>query len=277
MSRAATLPNLLVLLSVLLFSVPTFGLLITALRAPADLASSGWWEALARPADFTLDNFRLVLTGEGMGRAFLNSLFIAVPATLLTILLGALAAFPLSHLRFRGRESLFATFLALQIVPIQMTLVPVLDLLKALHLAGTFPGVWLAHTAYGLPFAIYLLRKFFTAVPTELIKVAEIDGASQGQIFRLILLPLSRPALATLAIFQFLWVWNDLLVALVYLGGHPARAPLTVRMASLMGSLQAADHILAAAAFLSMALPLLLFALLQRTFLKGLLSGALKG
>ncbi|HEX6971858.1 MAG TPA: carbohydrate ABC transporter permease [Limnochordia bacterium] len=268
------------LLVCLAWILPTLGLAISSLRPAADVAASGWWTVLANPFDltrYTLANYAEVLGQGGMLRAFGNSLAIAVPATVLPLLLGAMAAFAFTRLRFRGREPLFLLIVGLQVVPLQMSLVPILRLYGEAGLAGTMAAVWLAHTGYGLPFAVYLLRNFFASLPPDLFESAYVDGASPAVAFLRIALPLSVPAVASLAIFQFLWVWNDLLVALIYLGGSPAVAPLTVALSQLVGSYGQDWHVLTAAALVTMAVPLVVFFSLQRFFVRGILAGSVKG
>ncbi|MFO7743549.1 MAG: carbohydrate ABC transporter permease, partial [Anaerolineae bacterium] len=210
-------------------------------------------------------------------RSFRNSLMISIPATILPILIAAFAAYAFAWMKFRGRQVVFAIVVGLLVVPLQMTFVPVYSMFTRLGLTGTFVAIWLAHTGYGLPFAIYLLRNFFGSLPKDLFESAFLDGASYVTAFFRLALPLSVPALASLAIFQFLWVWNDLLVALIYLGGHPSVAPLTVRVAGLVNSLGADWHLLPAAAFISMILPLIVFFSMQRYFVRGILAGSVKG
>ena len=264
----------------LIWSLPSVGLLMSSFRPRNDVLGSGWWTVFQHPFDFTqfqLDNYIHVLTAEGMGRAFLNSLTISIPSTLIPIAVAAFAAYAFAWMEFPGRQTLFVVVVGLLVVPLQMTLIPLLRVYNRLGLAGTFLGIWLAHTGYGLPFAVYLLRNFFGTLPKDLFESAFIDGASHLTAFFRLALPLSIPALASLAIFQFLWVWNDLLVALIYLGGTEAVAPLTLKMANLVNSLGQNWHLLTAAAFVSMALPLVIFLALQRYFVQGILAGAVKG
>jgi alpha-glucoside transport system permease protein len=212
---------------------------------------------------------------RGMGRAFINSVIVTVPATILPILLATFAAYALAWLYFPGRYFLFAVLVGLQIVPLQMTLIPITRLYAQLGLNGTFLGVWLFHTGFGLPYAIFLSRNFLAGLPRELFESAYLDGASHWTVFWRMVLPLSIPAIASLGIFQFLWVWNDLLVALVYLGGeHPV---LTYQISNMVTSLGSGWHLLTAAAFISMALPMIVFFGLQRYFVRGLLAGSVKG
>ena len=264
----------------LIWSMPSVGLLISSFRPRNDVLSSGWWTVFQHPFDFTqfqLNNYIHVLTTEGMGRAFLNSLTISIPSTVIPIAVAAFAGYAFAWMEVPGRQVLFVVVVGLLVVPLQMTLIPLLRVYNRLGLAGTFLGIWLAHTGYGLPFAVYLLRNFFGTLPKDLFESAFIDGASHLTAFFRLALPLSIPALASLAIFQFLWVWNDLLVALIYLGGTEAVAPLTLKMANLVNSLGQNWHLLTAAAFVTMMLPLVVFFSLQRYFVQGILAGAVKG
>ncbi len=264
----------------LIWSLPSVGLLISSFRPRNDVFASGWWTVFQHPFDFTqfqLNNYIHVLTTEGMGRAFLNSLTISIPSTVIPIAVAAFAGYAFAWMEFPGRQVLFVVVVGLLVVPLQMTLIPLLRVYNRLGLAGTFLGIWLAHTGYGLPFAVYLLRNFFGTLPKDLFESAFIDGASHLTAFFRLALPLSIPALASLAIFQFLWVWNDLLVALIYLGGTEAVAPLTLKMANLVNSLGQNWHLLTAAAFVTMMLPLVVFFSLQRYFVQGILAGAVKG
>ena len=257
--------------------VPTLGLFVSSLR-PADLISTtGWWTAFSTPFKFTLENYAHVLSQANMGRSFVNSLVVAGPATVMPILVAAFAAYSFAWMRFPGRRALFLVVIALLVVPLQVTLIPVLRLFNRMHLTGTFAAVWIAHTGYGLPFAIYLLRGFIEELPAEMLEAASLEGASHPQIFFRLVLPTSFPAIASLAIFQFMWVWNDLLVALIYLGGTPEVAPMTVTLSNLVNSYGGGWQYLTAAAFVSMALPLAIFFGLKRYFVRGILAGSVKG
>jgi alpha-glucoside transport system permease protein len=216
-----------------------------------------------------------LLNPRGMGRAFLNSLLVAIPCTILPILFAAFAGYAFSWLHFRGRMWLFALLVGLQIVPLQMTLIPISRLYARLGLNGTFLGIWLFHTGFGLPYAIYLMRNFLGSLPRDLFESAYLDGASHWTAFYRLALPLSVPAIASLGIFQFLWIWNDLLVALVFLGGQ--NPVLTYQISNMVSSLGAGWHLLTAAAFISIILPMIVFFSLQRFFVRGLLAGAVKG
>ena len=269
--------HIAILLICLLWIVPTTGLLISSFRPANLVATTGWWTALVPPFQFTLENYEQVLTTNNMGTSFINSLFVAIPATVIPIMVAAFAAYAFSWMEFPGRNLLFILVVGVLVVPLQMTFVPVLRLFNNLGLTGTFLGIWLAHTGYGLPFAIYLLRNFFGGLPREMFESAYLDGASPATAFFRLALPTSVPALASLAIFQFMWVWNDLLVALIYLGGTPSVAPMTVTIANLVNSLGQGWQLLTAAAFISMLLPLIIFLTMQRYFVRGILAGSVKG
>jgi alpha-glucoside transport system permease protein len=261
----------------LLWMVPLAGLLVSSFRDPTVVTRSGWWTALNPPFHFTLSNYQKVLTTNHMGQSFVNSLFITIPATVIPILIAAYAAFAFAWMEFPGRDWLFLGVVGLLVVPTQMTLIPILRLYTHLGLTGTFPGLWLAHSGYGLPFAIYLLRNFIGGLPREMMESAYVDGASPTTVFFRLVLPTSTPAIASLAIFQFLWVWNDLLIALFYVGGAPAVAPMPVTISNLVNSLGQNWQLLTAASFISMALPLAVFFGLQRYFVAGILTGSVKG
>ena len=259
----------------LLWLVPTVGLALTSFRKPPAIASSGWWHSISQ-WDWTLKNYDAVINATGMGHAWVNSVIITVPATILPLTLGALAAFGFAWVPFPFRDTLFLIIVALMIVPIQTSLVPLLKLFASWgHLNNSYYGIWLAHTAFGLPLAVFLLRNFFITLPKDLIEAARMDGASNFAIFRRIVIPLSVPALASFAIFQFLWVWNDLLMALIFVS-DPAKQPMTVRIPYLLSTYGQEYNLLAAASFLLMILPLAVFFALQRYFVQGLLAGSVK-
>jgi len=272
--------HVVIILIALVWIFPTLGVLVTSFRPAQDVAATGWWTALRIPFQFTqytLTNYGSVINQGGIGRAFLNSLIITIPATILPIMIAAFAAYAFAWMRFPGRRFLFIMLVALLVIPLQTTIIPILRVFNRLGLAGTFPGIWLAHTGYGLPLTIYLLYNFIGALPSELFDSASIDGASTLQIFFRLVLPLSVTAIASVTIFQFLWVWNDLLVALIYLGGTPDVAPITVQVSSLVGSYGQNWEVLTAAVFISMILPLSIFFGLQRYFVRGILAGSIKG
>ncbi|AFZ46615.1 glucosylglycerol ABC transporter membrane protein [Cyanobacterium stanieri PCC 7202] len=263
----------------LIWTLPSIGLLISSFRYQDDLLRTGWWTVFQHPFDFTqyhLGNYITVLTAEGMGDAFLNSLTISIPATIIPIAIACFAAYAFAWMEFPGRQLLFIIVVALLVVPLQMTLIPILNAYRIFGISGSFLGVWLAHTAYGMPLGIYLLRNYIGALPKDLIEAASVDGASHLKIFTKIIVPLSTPAIASFAVFQFLWVWNDLLVALVYLGGTPDVAPVTIQLTNMIGSRGQDWHILTAGAFISMIIPLLVFFALQKYFVRGLLAGSVK-
>ncbi|MER6399543.1 carbohydrate ABC transporter permease [Kitasatospora sp. NPDC001603] len=263
------------LLCAALWLTPTFGLLVTSLRPKEDSSASGWWTVLNSPARLTLDNYTALLSGgsEVIG-AFWNTVLISVPATLLTVALAALAGYAFAWLDFPGRDWLFLTVVGLLVVPVQIGLIPVAKLLGAIGLFGTVPGVVLFHVAYGLPFAVFLLRNQFLEIPQEILEAARIDGCSEWTAFRRLALPLAAPALASLAIFQFLWVWNDMLVALVFAGNDSQ--PLTVLLQSQMRQFGSNLDVLASGAFLSLLVPVIVFFSFQRYFVQGAMAGSVK-
>jgi len=261
-----------------LWTVPTLGLLITSFRPELDIRRSGWWTALSNPV-FTLDNYNQVLYGGNTNFAtlFVNSLVITLPAVVIPISLALLAAYAFAWIRFRGRNILFVAVFALQVVPIQVTLIPLLSLYVDFGLNGSFWTIWLSHSIFALPLAVFLLHNFMKEIPASLVEAARMDGAGHVKIFFQVLLPLLTPAIAAFGVFQFLWVWNDLLVALTFAGGAPDVAPLTVRLAEMVGTRGADWYLLAAGAFVAIILPLAVFLGLQRFFVRGLLAGSVKG
>ena len=269
--------HIVIVLICLIWITPTLGLLISSFRPSNLVATTGWWEAFKTPIQFTLDNYRDVLTTNNMGQSFINSLMISIPSTVIPIMIAAFAAYAFAWMEFPGRQTLFVIVVGLLVVPLQMTLIPVLSIYTSLHITGTFYGLWLAHAGYGLPFSIYLLRNFFGGLPRDMFESAYLDGATPFTAFFQLALPTSVPALASLGIFQFMWVWTDLLVALIYLGGTPSVAPMTLTIANLTNSLGQGWQLLTAAAFISMALPLVVFFSMQRYFVRGILAGSVKG
>ncbi len=281
-----------ILIVVVLWVIPTLGVLISSFRPEALVDTTGWWTTMTKPFDtsqWTLENYRLALDTGGFANAFLNTVSVAVPSTIIPITIAAFAAYAFSWMDFRGRHLMFVLVVALLVVPLQMALIPILKLFTGgaslgtwkiipdMNLNGTFMAVWLAHTGFGLPLAVYLLRNYIGSLPSSIIESAKIDGADHFTIFWRLVIPLSVPALAAFAIFQFLWVWNDFLVALVFLGGTSELRVLTIALADLVGSRGENWHLLTSAAFISMSLPLAVFFSLQRYFVRGLTAGSVKG
>jgi alpha-glucoside transport system permease protein len=283
----------------ILWTLPTLGLLVSSFRPQNAVDSTGWW-TVVRPAEeiegprFTLNNYRQVLlgkemtyvnaegeevqaSGDDLSTAFLNSLTVTIPATVIPILIAACAAYAFAWMRFKGRRFFFVIVVALLVVPLQIALIPILRDYTKLDLNGTFLAIWLAHTGFGLPLATYLLYNYISTLPREILESAFLDGASHFTMFVRLILPLSIPALASFAIFQFLWVWNDLLVALVFIGSKPEVAVLTQRLQEMVGSRGQDWHLLTAGAFITMLLPIIVFFSLQRYFVRGLLAGSVKG
>lgn len=308
--RSALIVRLVVLGIVLIWLIPTIGLLVTSFRSQAVIDTTGWWTVFASLGDtsqWTLDNYREVLTSGGFGGAFVNTLIVAVPATVMPVTMAAFAAYAFSWMDFGGRYPMFVLVVALLVVPLHVALIPILRLYAGgpefnlslllsgvaglltgmdvervtvgmpLSLNGTFLGVWLAHMGFGLPLAIYLLRNFMGALPSELIESARVDGADHYAIFTRLVIPLSVPALAAFTIFQFLWVFNDFLVALIFLGETAEVRVLTIALNSLNGQFGESWHLLTAGAFITMVLPMAVFFGLQRYFVRGLTAGAVKG
>jgi alpha-glucoside transport system permease protein len=276
---AGWLVKLVVFLIVALWTIPTLGLLVNSFRTSVDSSSTGWWTSLFNPftTEWTMDNYVRVLTSGGLFDALINSLIVTIPSTIIPITLAAFAAYGFAWLKFKGRSLLFGVLVGLLVVPLQLSLVPLLQVYQATGLTGSFLGIWLAHTGFGLPLAVFLLYNYISQLPKDIFESAFIDGASPFTAFTRLVLPLSVPALAAFAIFQFLWVWNDFLVALVFLGTSSDVAVLTIELASIVGSRGEAYHLLTAAAFVSMLIPLIVFLCLQRYFVRGLLAGSVKG
>jgi alpha-glucoside transport system permease protein len=256
-----------------LWLVPTLGLFFTSLIDPAVIGRVGWWEILSKPSQATFDNYRDIFDNEAITTSIWTTLWIAIGGTILPIFVAALAGYAFAWLEFPGRDWLFLGVVALLVVPIQMALIPIFSLYNDLGLFDTVLGLILFHTAFGLPFAIFLLRNFFIGIPRDLLEAARIDGASELRIFFRLILPLGLPAIASLAIFQFLWVWNDLLVALTF--GRDTQ-PITVAIFSQMRQFSANIELIAPAAFVSLAIPLVVFFAFQRYFVQGLLAGSVK-
>ncbi|MEO5918400.1 MAG: carbohydrate ABC transporter permease [Candidatus Limnocylindrales bacterium] len=253
---------------------PTIGLLVTSFRPRSDIQATGWWETL-NTLRFTTENYVSVLNAQGMFRAFINNIIISVPSTLLPLAIASLAAYAFSWIKFPLRDTMFLTVIALMMVPAQVAFIPILQMFAQLGFTKNFMGIWLTHTAFALPFGIFLLRNFFITLPRDLIEAARIDGASRIGIFRTIVVPLSVPAIAAYGIFQFLWVWNDLLMALVFVQ-EPHNWPLTRQISTLLSQYGTEWNLLAAGAFLLMIVPIVVFFSLQRYFVQGLLAGSVK-
>jgi alpha-glucoside transport system permease protein len=273
--RKGIVPTIVATAIAILWTIPTVGLLITSFRPQIDALRSGWWTAFKEP-NFTLDNYREVLgSDQPIGQAFINSIVITIPAVILPLVLASLAAYGFAWIDFRGRAMLFVAVFALQIVPLQVALIPLLTDYVSFGLGGTFWPIWISHSIFALPLAIYLLNNFMREIPRELVEAARVDGAGHVKIFFQVLMPLLTPAIAAFGIFQFLWVWNDLLVGLTF--GSTDTKPITVVVADLVGTRGSAWHLLSAGAFVSIALPVIVFVSLQRFFVRGLLAGGLKG
>jgi len=275
---------------VLLWTIPTFGLLISSIRPELEVKTTGWWTALYRPK-FTIANYRAALSSapgnDDLWTYFLNSAKITLPATIISIGIAALAAYAFSWMKFKGRDWLFVGVIGMLMVPLQMGLIPLLRLFTGgahigsvtifpyLHLNSNVAAVWIAHTCFGMPFCIFILKNFVSSLPREVIEAARVDGAGHLTVFGRLVLPLSVPAIASLGIFQFMWIWNDLLVGKVF--GGEKNKPLIAKLVDLSGTRGQSWHLLTAAAFVSMIVPLIVFFSLQRYFVRGLLAGAVKG
>ncbi|MCX6495795.1 MAG: carbohydrate ABC transporter permease [Rhodoluna sp.] len=290
---ASPVASAIAVIIAILWTIPTFGLLVSSIRPEQDINQSGWWTFFTNPS-FTLDNYSQVLfqgssTNPPLFQFFFNSFALTLPAVIFPITLALFAAYALAWFDFRGKDTIFFIIFGLQVVPLQLTLIPLLQLFSKglviggvtlipdLGITGTFIPIWIAHTIFGLPLAVFLLHNFLSQIPRELIEAGRVDGANWFTLFSKIVLPLSVPAIASFSIFQFLWVWNDLLVGLTFGGGVKQVAPMTVRIAEMVGSRGSGWELLTAGAFVSMIVPLIVFFALQRYFVRGLLAGSVKG
>ena len=290
---ASPVASAIAVIIAVLWTIPTFGLLVSSIRPEQDINQSGWWTFFTNPS-FTLDNYTQVLfqgstTNPPLFQFFFNSFALTIPAVVFPITLALFAAYALAWFNFRGKDTIFFIIFGLQVVPLQLTLIPLLQLfakglvigdtviIPDLGITGTFIPIWIAHTIFGLPLAVFLLHNFLSQIPRELIEAGRVDGANWFTLFSKIVLPLSVPAIASFSIFQFLWVWNDLLVGLTFGGGVKQVAPMTVRIAEMVGSRGSGWELLTAGAFVSMIVPLIVLFALQRYFVRGLLAGSVKG
>jgi len=279
--KGGWLTRVALIVACFLWTVPTVGLLITSFRSVEDASETGWWTAVFNPfgTDWTLTNFDGAINGNNMGSAFINSLTVAIPATVIPIMFAAFAAYAFTFMSFWGRDFLFVIIVSLLVVPMQVAFVPMLELFggNGLDIVGQFVTVWLLHTGFGMPLAIYILRNYMATLPKSIIESADIDGATHFQTFWRLIVPMSVPALAAFAIFQFLWVWNDLLIALLFLG-TAENAVVTVQLQQLLGRLgDVGWQLVAAGGFVTMTVPLFVFFSLQRFFVRGLTAGSVKG
>ena len=262
-----------------LWTIPTLGLLVTSFRSRDDMTTSGWWSAIFNPfnAGWTIDNYQRVFQGTEIGNGFINSIVVAIPATVIPIMFAAFASYAFTFMDFRGKDVLFIVIVAVLVVPIQVSFQPMLDILgpRGLGISGQYIAVWLLHTGFGMPLAIYTLRNYMSTLPRTIIESAKVDGATHFQTFWKLIVPMSVPALAAFAILQFLWVWNDLLIAKLFL--KSTNATVIVEVQGLLGTQGQGQELLTAAAFISFVLPMAVFFALQRYFVRGLTAGAVKG
>jgi len=291
---SSKIATVVVWVTTVIWTVPTLGLFVTSFKADKEILNEPWWVSLFNP-NFTLSSYKGVFFGDsseslsnGVLPYFINSIVITLPATVFPIVIATMAAYALAWIRFRGSDFIFFFIFALQIVPLQMALIPLLllftggahigsvTIFPALGIAGDFAGIWLPHTMFALPLAIYLLHNFIASLPRDLMEAAHVDGANHFKVFRMIVLPLSIPGIAAIAIFQFMWVWNDLLVALTFASGTEEVAPINSKLASLVGQYGSGYTQLSAGAFITIAVPLIVFFSLQRYFVRGLLAGSVK-
>ncbi|MFF1681983.1 carbohydrate ABC transporter permease [Streptomyces sp. NBC_00554] len=262
------------LLVALFWLVPAFGLLVSSFRDPTDIAASGWWKVFSAPAQLTTNSYQSLLENDDVTSALFNTIYITVPATLLVVIIGAMAGYAFAWMDFKGRDWWFMAVVALLVVPVQVALIPLSNLFGKIGIFGDIIGVVLFHVGFGLPFAIFLLRNFFAEIPRELLEAARLDGAGEARLFATVVLPLGMPAIASLGIFQFLWVWNDMLVALVF--SDSQSQPLTVALQQQVRQFGSNIEILAPGAFISMVIPLAVFFAFQRQFVSGVMAGAVK-
>ncbi|WP_326620585.1 carbohydrate ABC transporter permease [Streptomyces decoyicus] len=258
----------------LFWLMPSVGLLLSSLRSPQQIAESGWWQVFSAPAQITWDNYSQLLSNDKVMGSLLTTAAITVPATVLVVVIGSLAGYAFAWMEFPGRDGWFMVVVGLLVVPVQVALIPVAKLFGAVGLFETTAGVILFHTAFGLPFAVFLLRNFFAEIPRELLEAARLDGAGELRLFTRVVMPLGGPAIASLGIFQFLWVWNDMLIALIFAdSGNP---PVTVALQQEVRQFGNNIDVLAPGAFLSMVVPLIVFFAFQRQFVSGVMAGAVK-
>ncbi|MFE3655644.1 carbohydrate ABC transporter permease [Streptomyces sp. NPDC059165] len=266
--------RVLLVLAGLFWLVPTVGLLLSSLRSPTDISASGWWQVLTAPAQLTTENYARLLENDTISGSLLSTVEITVPATVLVVVIGSLAGYAFAWMDFPGRDWWFLAVVALLVVPVQVALVPVSKLFGGIGLFETTAGVVVFHVAFGLPFAIFLLRNFFAEIPRELLEAARLDGAGEVGLFTRVVLPLGGPAIASLGIFQFLWVWNDMLVALIFADSESP--PITVALQQQVRQFGNNIDVLAPGAFVSMVIPLAVFFAFQRQFVSGVMAGAVK-
>ncbi|WP_052310283.1 carbohydrate ABC transporter permease [Streptomyces viridochromogenes] len=258
----------------LFWLVPTIGLLLSSLRSPEDIAASGWWKVFTEPSQITFDSYRKLLENEDITNSLLNTVWITVPATVLVVVIGSLAGYAFAWMEFPGRDWWFLAVVGLLVVPVQVALIPIAELFGTIGIFGSVLGVVLFHVGFGLPFAVFLLRNFFAEIPRELLEAARLDGAGELRLFLRVVMPLGGPAIAALGIFQFLWVWNDLLVALIF--SDSGSQPITVALQTQVRQFGNNIDVLAPGAFISMVIPLAVFFAFQRQFVSGVMAGAVK-
>ncbi|MFD0315344.1 carbohydrate ABC transporter permease [Streptomyces flavalbus] len=258
----------------LFWLVPTIGLLLSSLRTPEDMNASGWWKVFTEPAQLTVDSYQTLLENDDITTSLVNTVLITVPATVLVVVIGSLAGYAFAWMEFPGRDWWFLAVVGLLVVPVQVALIPIAELFGEIGLFGSILGVILFHVGFGLPFAVFLLRNFFAEIPRELLEAARLDGAGELRLFLRVVMPLGGPAVASLGIFQFLWVWNDMLVALVF--SDAGSQPITVALQTQVRQFGNNIDVLAPGAFISMVIPLAVFFAFQRQFVSGVMAGAVK-